>query len=165
MDFLKSTAIKIDNGIIVNDRMETNIPDVYAAGDVAESRNLYGDYELVFNWYSAVSQGWIAGCNLMGEKKSCPFSPTLSALKEVDFPIISIGRRGNNGYEHFSYRDEKRGVLEEIYVRDNRIDCYQAIGTKDKAGLIYTFIMNRKRVDDLKKGLLGPGFNASRLIS
>lgn len=164
-DFLNSTAIKINKGIVVNDQMETSIPDVYAAGDVAESGNPYGDYELVFNWYSAISQGWVAGCNLMGQQKSYHFCPMLSALKEVDFPVISIGRKGNGRYEHLSHRDESRGVLEEIYVRDNFIDCYQAIGVRDKAGLVYSFIKHRKRVDDLKTALVSDSFKAAQLIS
>ncbi len=164
-DFLNSTAIKINRGIIVNDRMETSIPDVYAAGDVAESRNPYGDYETVFNWYSAISQGWVAGCNLMGQQRSYHFCPMLSALKEADFPVVSIGRKGNGGYERLSHRDERRGVLEEIYLRDNFIDCYQAIGVSDKAGLVYSFIKNRKLVDDHKTALVSDSFNAAQLIS
>ena len=163
--FVKSTAIKTNMGIIVNDQMETNIPDIYAAGDVAESRNPYGDYELVFNWYSAISQGWVAGSNLMGQQKSYHFCPMLSALKEVDFPVISIGRKGNGRYEHLSHRDESRGVFEEIYVRDNFIDCYQAIGIKDKVGLLYSFIKHRKQVDGLKTALVSDSFNATQLIS
>lgn len=164
-DFLSSTAIKINRGIIVNDKMETNVPDVYAAGDVAESRNPYGDYETVFNWYSAISQGWVAGCNLIGQQERYHFCPMLSALKEIEFPVVSIGRKGNGRYEHLSRRDERRGVLEEVYVRDNCIDCYQAIGARDKAGLVYSFIKHRKRVDDLKTVLVSDSFKAAQLIS
>jgi NAD(P)H-nitrite reductase large subunit len=165
MDFVKTSGIRTAAGIIVDDRMETNIPDIYAAGDVAESRNSFDEYELVFNWYSAVSQGWVAGCNIMGLEKSHLFSPMLSALKEIDFPVISIGRRGSDGYECLSRKDEKREILEEIYIRDNTIGCYQAIGIRDKAGLIYSFIMNRRKVNKVKTGLLTDHFNATRLIS
>ena len=45
------------------------------------------------------------------------------------------------------------------------MDSYQAIGVKDKVGLFYSLIKNRKKVDGLKKDLLTDGFNATRLIS
>jgi len=165
IDLVESTAIKTSKGIIVDDKMETNIPDIYAAGDVAESQNPYGDYEIVFNWYSAISQGWVAGCNLMGQEKNYYFCPLLSSLKEVDFPVISIGRKRKDRYELLSHIDERRGIMEEIYIRDNYIDCYQAVGLRDKAGLMYSFIKNRKQVSRLKPILVSDGFNPVHLIS
>ena len=163
-DFAKSTALETGRGILVNDRMETSVPDIYAAGDVAESRNPSGTYELVFNWYSAISQGWTAGCNMVGQTRDYLFSPMLSALKEIDFPVISIGKRGTEGGEVFSRRDEKRGILEEISLGKGLLESYQAIGVREKVGLFYSLIRNRKKVDGLKKELLTDGFNAARLI-
>lgn len=163
-DFLESTSIEARNGIIVDDMMETSVPDVYAAGDVAESRNPSGAYELVFNWYSAIAQGWTAGSNIMGARKKYRFRPLLSALKEVRFPVISIGRRVADGCERLSHRDEKREVLEDIYIKDDVVECYQAVGAREKAGLMYSLIMNRKGVGKLKDDLFLKGFNATRLI-
>lgn len=165
MEFLKTRAIKTDRGIIVNDGMETNISGIYAAGDVVESKNRYGGYELVFNWYSAVSQGWVAGCNMMGGQESYRFCPMLSALKEVDFPIISIGKKRESHGRLLAYKDEKKGIFEEFYISDNHIDSYQAIGIKDKAGLIYSLIKNRKRVDKIEESLLLNSFNAAHLTA
>jgi len=164
IDFVKYTAVKTARGILVNEEMETSVSDIYAAGDVAETQNFYGAYEVVFNWYSAVEQGWIAGCNLMGQQRGYQFRPMLSALKEVDTPVLSIGRIGEGEYELLSRRSEKKGVFEDIYVRDNLIDCYQAIGIGDKAGLIYSFIKNRKPVDTLKTDFLSDEFNITGLI-
>lgn len=164
-DLVKSSAIGTHHGIMVNDRMQTSIPDIYAAGDAAESRNAQGGYELVFNWYSAISQGWIAGCNMMGQTKDFLFCPMLSALKEIGFPVISIGRRSTEGGELLSRKEEKRGIFEEISVRNGFVESYQAIGVKEKVGLMYSMIKNRKKVDRLKKDLLTESFNATRLIS
>lgn len=42
-EILKDTRININKGIIINEQMETNIKDIYAAGDVAEFNNeIYG---------------------------------------------------------------------------------------------------------------------------
>lgn len=163
-DIVKSTAIENRQGICVNDRMETSVPDIYAAGDVAESQNWQGENELVFNWYSAISQGWIAGCNMMGHASEYSFCPMLSALKEIEFPVISIGRKRDNGAERLLRREEEKGILEEVYIHDGFVDCYQAIGVKEKVGIFYSLIKNRKQMGGLKKDFLSHGFNATYLI-
>jgi len=38
IDFLKNSGIEINRGILVNEFLETNVPDVYAIGDCAEQR-------------------------------------------------------------------------------------------------------------------------------
>ncbi len=164
-DFVQDTTIETNQGICVNDRMETSIPDIYAAGDVAESKNRQGFNELVFNWYSAIDQGWVAGGNMMGQAKNFLFCPLLSALKEIEFPVLSIGKKGAEDTELLSRYERKKGIWEEIYVRNGFVDCYQAIGVRDKAGLFYTLIKSRKKVESLKKVLLTDGFNATGLIS
>ena len=49
VDFLKSSNVKINTGILVNEKMQTSVPNIYSAGDVVESLDPYGGYELVFN--------------------------------------------------------------------------------------------------------------------
>jgi hypothetical protein len=86
------------------------------------------------------------------------------ALKKSEFPVVSIGNRRGDGCEVLSRRDKRGGVLEEMYIRDGYVECYQAVGVRDKAGLIFSFIKNRKPIAKFKSALLSPGFNASRLI-
>lgn len=163
-DLLKSTGIRTDRGIIVNERMQTSIPHIYAAGDVAQSKGIHGGHELVFTWYSAVSQGWAAGCNMVGQKMTCVFRPVLSALKEIEFPVVSIGSRGSGEYHVLSRKDEKAGIFENVYIRNDVMDCYQAIGVRDKVGLFYSLITNRKKLSAPRSDLVMDHFNASHFI-
>ncbi|MFB0522666.1 MAG: NAD(P)/FAD-dependent oxidoreductase, partial [Candidatus Bathyarchaeia archaeon] len=103
IDFLRSSKVRISKGILVNERMQTNVPNIYAAGDVAESIDPYGGYELVFSWYNAIDQGWTAGCNLLGVKNTYKASPSLVVLKGTEPSVVSVGRKyGENGYETLS---------------------------------------------------------------
>ncbi|MEK6581465.1 MAG: FAD-dependent oxidoreductase, partial [Nitrospirota bacterium] len=54
-------GVKCNRGLPVNDRMETEIQDIYAAGDLIEHRNLY--YGI---WPAAEKQGEVAGINMAG---------------------------------------------------------------------------------------------------
>ena len=156
VDFLKSSNVKMKTGILVNEKMQTSVPNIYAAGDVAESLDPYGGYELVFNWYNAIDQAVIAGYNLIGVENTYKPSPALAVIKGADPPVISVGRKyGEEGYETLSYTDKKRGLYEKIFVRNNRIDCYQAIGISNKVSLIYGYIKGRKDVQRIKSRLGG----------
>ena len=69
IDFVAGTAIECNAGILVNARMETNVPGVYAAGDVAEPRDrVSGERKIHGVWPEAVNQGLVAGTNAAGEK-------------------------------------------------------------------------------------------------
>ncbi|NQT30838.1 MAG: NAD(P)/FAD-dependent oxidoreductase [Deltaproteobacteria bacterium] len=152
--FLKSSGVKVNEGVLVDEKMRTNVPNIFAAGDVAESINPYGGYELAFNWYNAIDQGWTAGCNLIGIENTYRASPGLVALKGMEPPVISIGRRYGENYEVLSCANKEKGVYEKISIKDNHIDCYQAIGIVDKVGLMYGYIKERKDIGNIKDALL-----------
>jgi nitrite reductase (NADH) large subunit len=162
VDFLKFSNVKVDIGILVNEKMQTSVPNIYAAGDVVESLDPYGGYELVFNWYNAIDQAVIAGYNLIGVENTYKTSPALAVIKGADPPVISVGRKyGEEGYETLSYTDKQRGLYERIFVRNNRIDCYQAIGISNKVSLIYCYIKGRKdvrRIKSMLDGDYGPAY-------
>jgi NAD(P)H-nitrite reductase large subunit len=165
IDFLGSSNVQVNQGILVNEKMQTNVPNIYAGGDVAESIDPYGGYELIFNWYNAVDQGWIAGCNLIGVENTYRASPGLVALRGLGTPVISVGRRyGENGYETLSSVDRERGIYERLFVKNNIIDCYQAIGIADKVGLMYGYIKERKDISSIK-AMLRDNYGPASLVA
>lgn len=165
IDFLRSSNVRVNQGVLVNEKMQTNVPNIYAAGDVAESINPYGGYELVFNWYNAIDQGWTAGCNLVGIENTYRASPGLVVVKGLETPVISIGRKyGENGYETLSCTNREKGVYEKIFIKDNHIDCYQAIGIVDRVGLMYGYIKERKDIGNIKD-MLGDNYSPANLVA
>jgi nitrite reductase (NADH) large subunit len=165
VDFLGSSKVQVNQGILVNEKMQTNVPSIYAAGDVAESIDPYGGYEVVFNWYNAVDQGWIAGCNLIEVEHTYSASPGLVALRGLETPVISIGRKyGEDGYQALSFTDKEKGVYEKLFVKNNTIDCYQAIGIVDRVGLMYGYIKERKNIGSIKD-VLGNNYSLASLVT
>ena len=66
-DFLEGSGIELDNGIVVNERFETNVPDVYAVGDVANFLDpLFGRRRRIEHWSNANYQGTEVGKILAG---------------------------------------------------------------------------------------------------
>ena len=62
LELVTDSGIQVDQGIVVNERMQTNFPFIYAAGDVAQGPDLLGDTPAVHAIQpTAVDHGRIAG--------------------------------------------------------------------------------------------------------
>ena len=58
----EAAGLKIDNGVVVDEHLESSIPGIYAAGDVANALHpLYGRHLRVEHWSNARNQGAAAG--------------------------------------------------------------------------------------------------------
>jgi len=94
----KQANLAIDRGILVNEYLQTNDPDIYAAGDVAQAYDpTTGRSVLDSLWGPARQQGRIAGLNMAGQKtayvKSAPFNVTrLAGLTTTIIGTVGSGR-------------------------------------------------------------------------
>ncbi|HEY7625904.1 MAG TPA: FAD-dependent oxidoreductase [Ilumatobacteraceae bacterium] len=62
-----AAGLKVENGIVVDEQLQSSVPGVYAAGDVASAWHPhYGRYLRVEHWFNAVNQGLTAGSNAAG---------------------------------------------------------------------------------------------------
>ena len=61
-------GIQVDNGILVDDHLQTNVPGVFAAGDVANAHHpFYGERIRVEHWANALNQGPAAARSMLGQ--------------------------------------------------------------------------------------------------
>ncbi|MEK9175180.1 MAG: FAD-dependent oxidoreductase [Patescibacteria group bacterium] len=69
LEQIKSSGIQTNRGILANEYLETNITDIYTAGDCAEFKDvILGESVQLGNWVNAQMQGKIAGGNMTGKK-------------------------------------------------------------------------------------------------
>jgi 3-phenylpropionate/trans-cinnamate dioxygenase ferredoxin reductase subunit len=68
---VEGTGIQIDNGILVDERLQATAPGVFAAGDVANAYHpFYGHGFRVEHWATALNQGPVAARAMLGEEVS-----------------------------------------------------------------------------------------------
>ena len=92
VDFLAGTKIRIDAGIVVDDHMETSIPGVYAAGDVAQIPSTFGGDPVVHAlWPTAIETGRIAGSSLCSEQTPYKGSLNMNVTQMFDITVASMG--------------------------------------------------------------------------
>ena len=99
LELVKQANFALDRGILVDEHLQTNDPDVFAAGDVAQVYDpLTGHSVLDSLWNPAREQGSAAGLNMAGRKtaylKSAPFNVT--RLAGLTTTIIGTVGRGND---------------------------------------------------------------------
>ena len=127
---LAETAVEVRNGVIVNEYLETNVPNVYAAGDIAEFFDpTIGIHHTMGTWDNALSHGRIAGANMAGAHQAYVDVPTYtSPLFDVNIAVVGTteasnpeiktlarrepGEKGNENYRKLFFRNENLvGVL------------------------------------------------------
>jgi NAD(P)H-nitrite reductase large subunit len=89
--WLNGSGLKINQGVLVNEKMETNLPGVYAIGDIAEVFDFHsGRNRIMGSWLAAQAQGRIAAHNIFLENQKFE-QITVSAINLLGLDIIFLG--------------------------------------------------------------------------
>lgn len=108
--YLKRSGVQTNIGVLVNESLGTNIPGIYAAGDVVEGRDMLTGAKTVSGlWTNAVEMGRAAGMNMAGRNVKYPgFLSVMNAAEIAGVPFISVGTIEPEGrrYETISHEDD-----------------------------------------------------------
>ncbi len=138
---VEGAGIKIDRGIVVNEKMETSIPDIYAAGDVAE-QELKGQRRLNPIWINATLGGAVAGANMVGqERKLDYFVPSVNLINLFGLYIFSAGSPEGKDFITWE-RGSSRGKV--VLDQNGKIVGLQIIGPESLRGSLYLNLLERK---------------------
>lgn len=168
IEFLKSTNIKYRKGIDVDEYMKTNVENIFATGDIAETTDIItGKKTINAIWPCAYEQGRIAGFNMTGLMKKYQGSIRMNAAEFFNLPFISIGIVKTDGKdcEVISYLDKEKNIYKKLITKNNIIIGLLFVRDIDKAGLYYNLIRKKIDISPVKSILLKDNFNAGVLIS
>lgn len=161
-ELVKGTEMKVNRGIVVDRFMRTNIPDVYACGDVAEAYDfLLNENRLLPLWPLAKLGGQVAGYNMAGKKTEYLGGTVMSALKYFDLPIISVGIMNPEDigdYEELVEHHPEKTVYKKIVLKDDVIVGFIFLGDIEKSGMLFQLMKKRVNVDKIKGSLLSEDF-------
>jgi NAD(P)H-nitrite reductase large subunit len=159
--FLEGSGIETDWGILVDAGQRTNLPGIYAAGDVAETVDrLKGERYVHAIFPNAVAQGEIVALNLLDYDVAYEGADSMNSLKHLGLPIMAAGHM-----EGEELRARKNGTLRKIYLKEDRIVGFRLAGDVSSAG-IYRSLMDRAEdVSAFKDRLLDPGFGMGHIES
>jgi NAD(P)H-nitrite reductase large subunit len=114
--FIQSSGIETDRGVLVNEYLETNFQDVYAAGDCAQFRVALPNRKAVEQvWYTGKMQGATVAQNICGQQT--PYQPGhwFNSAKFFDIEYQTYGQVPNQLESHqaefyWEHRDGKKSI-------------------------------------------------------
>jgi 3-phenylpropionate/trans-cinnamate dioxygenase ferredoxin reductase subunit len=140
-------GLDVDNGILVDEHLETSVPGVFAAGDVANARHpFYGERIRVEHWANALHQGPAAARNMLGQ--TVPFDRLpyfFSDQYEVGMEYSGFAR----DWDRVVFRgDLASREFIAFWINDERVVAGMNVNVWDVNDPIRRLISERVIVDD-----------------
>lgn len=140
----RQAQLKVKNGLLVDDRMTTSDPNIFAAGDIAEH-----DGKLYGIWPASYAQGAVAGINASGGSAEFSGLSMTTRIKVVAADLFSVGQ--------LSLADASCRLLEKcdgdkycgLVCRDNHLVGAALFGDTSLAGILKEAIEKETQLPEL----------------
>ena len=118
VEIARDAGLEINRGVVVDDHMRTSDPNIFAAGDVAERK------EMIYGlWRTAVDQAQVAAANAVGGNETSTGTVPVTMLKVTGVDVASAGRFEPAGPEDevIAQEDVAEGRYRKLVVTDGRV--------------------------------------------
>jgi NAD(P)H-nitrite reductase large subunit len=164
LDALEGSGIKTNRGILVDRRLETSAPDVFACGDTAEAYDfVIGANRLTPIWPNAYEGGRIAGLNMAGCEASYAGGTAMNAMKYFGVHIVSAGLTVPPDATYETLTGRYNGSYRKVLIRDGKLAGLVFAGDIEKAGIVYNLMKDGVDVSAFKKALVAPDFGLASI--
>ena len=151
----RQAGAEVNRGILVNEKMETTVPGIYAAGDCTEGMDAsLGQHRVLAILPNAYLQGRCAGINMAGG----------NAVHDRAIPMNSLGLLGLHAMTAGTAFSEADGgsIVEEkteagwkrFFVKDGLLTGFMLLGDVDRAGIYTALIREKTPLDSIDFAVL-----------
>ena len=146
----KEAGIPVNRGVIVDDRLQTGVSDIFALGECAEHRGIcYGLVEPAYEQARALAQ------HLAGRNVAYGGSVVATNLKVSGVSVFSAGNfLGSDGSEAILLNDIKRGTYKKLVIEDGRLAGAVLVGDTADAPWYLELIRNREKIAGVRKDMM-----------
>jgi 3-phenylpropionate/trans-cinnamate dioxygenase ferredoxin reductase component len=144
-------GIAVDNGVLVDEHLETSVPGVFAAGDLANAHHpFYGERIRVEHWANALNQGPAAARNMLGRESAYERLPYFfSDQYEVGMEYTGFAR----SWDRVVFRgDPATREFIAFWIVEDRVVAGMNVNVWDVTDPIKRLISERVTVDDRTLG-------------
>jgi NAD(P)H-nitrite reductase large subunit len=146
---LANTPVEVRTGVVVNEYLETNVPGVYAAGDVGEFYDsTIGHHHTMGTWDNALAHGRIAGINMAGGHEPYVDVPTYtSPLFDVNIAVVGTAESNNPELESIALREPGEKGNEnyrKLFFRENKLVGVLMIGSPKGRKKLVDIVKNQQ---------------------
>ena len=156
IDFLQGSGVETDTGVLVNHYLQTNIPEIYAAGDVAEGRDFStGNYEVHAIQPTASEHARMAAQNMAGIESYFEGSFNMNVLDTVGLISSSFGLwMGVDGGESAELADEGNFRYLNLQFKDDVLVGATSLGLTQHVGVLRGLIQGQVPLGPWKAKLM-----------
>jgi len=148
LELAKTGGLDCDKGIKVNDRLETSVSGIYAAGDVAEHQGVVSGI-----WPAAMQQGKVAGANMADGEAEYHGTTMSNILKVAGIDVAAAGNIDAEGrYE--AQVVTSGSVYKKLVIENNRLIGCVMVGDTKNFNTITRYITEKRDIGTLKNTLL-----------
>lgn len=157
--FLKNTDLETQKGILVNEYLETNIPDVYAIGDCSQQRNPQpGRRPLEAVWYTGRMTGETAAYNVCDQRVAYDPGIWFNSAKFLDIEYQVYGTIIANAPEnhqslYWEYVDGRKSIR-IVYDRNtSEVLGFNLMSVRYRHEVCEKWLQDRTNIEDVLQNL------------
>ena len=136
--FLKDSGVSCLQGVLTDERMQTNVPGIYAAGDCAEAFDMVSGKTIVSAIQpNAAEQARVAALNMVGRRTTLKGVTQINVLDTLGLISTSFGNwQGVDGGEHAQLTDQAAGKHLSLQFKDDIMVGSNSVGWTDHVGVM-----------------------------
>jgi NAD(P)H-nitrite reductase large subunit len=166
VELAAQAGLRVNRGIVVDRRMATSHPQVYACGDVAEAFDfVHGTERVTPIWPNAFIGGRVAGLNMAGRETVYGGGTGMNALSYFGLAIVSAGlQEPGDGpeYEVLTSWDGD-GAYRKVVLREGRVAGLTFVDDIEMSGIVFGLMRDGTDVRGFKEALVAPDFGLASL--
>jgi 3-phenylpropionate/trans-cinnamate dioxygenase ferredoxin reductase subunit len=141
--FIDRKQVAIDRGILVDEHMRTRMPGLYAAGDVAQGKNLLsGESEMIGLWSNARYQGRTAGRNMAGKNEFFPGNIPYNITHFMGMDFVGIGNV--NDHDRMDKKYDGKTYI-QLFWKDGLLAGANFLDSYTESGVIKNMLIKGLR--------------------
>ncbi len=154
--FLQGSGIECDIGVLVDETLQTNVPGVYAAGDVAEAMDFNTGKPLVNAIQpNAADQARVAALNMAGKRAVSQGTMAINVLDTLGLVSSSFGQWwGDIRGQSVEASDDERFKYISLQFLDDVLIGATSIGLTEHVGVLRGLIQTKTHLGEWKENLL-----------
>ncbi len=160
----EAAGLEVDDGVIVNEYLQTSDPDVFAAGDIANYPDPYfSKRRRVEHWGQADYTGALAGLNMTGVREPYTLLTYIwSELFDLHLEFAGDHTEADEQVQRGDFEDE---IFTRFFLKDNRLTAYFAISPEDDELAAWNQLIEEAvDLSDKKEQLTNPDVEPETLL-
>jgi len=154
IEFLKDSTITCLQGVLTDERLQTNVEGIYAAGDCAEAFDKVSGTTIVSAIQpNAAEQARVAALNMLGQRAELKGVTQINVLDTLGLISSSFGQwQGVPGGEHVELTQDERHLSLQ-FSGDVMVGC-NSVGWTDHVGVMRGLVEGRVHLGEWKQRLM-----------